>query len=221
MTLLKPALLTAASSARLERGRRGHPAGRLASGVARKLKARDVTDPLADPLADLFRPRGARGPGHIRSNRGPAVVARAIPAVDRRRGRQDGPSRPGPPLGDRMRRKLQRPAPGRPLDGRPLLQLAKGQDRDRTLAIERWHQPTNPVRPHAPPSHRPPAPEELIPALAAGPAAPLRPAPPARLPMAPPSAPNPHHPPPHRRRSEGSSETPRCTLIWRVEPTRT
>jgi putative transposase len=43
----------------------------------------------------------------------------------------------------------------------------------------------NTVRPHASLGYRPPAPEVVVPAFAAGPAAPPRPAPPARYPVAP------------------------------------
>ncbi len=57
--------------------------------------------------------------------------------------------------------------------------------REAQVVIESWRRHYNTVRPHASLGYRPPAPEVLIPALAARPAAPVRPAPPARLPMAP------------------------------------
>ena len=51
--------------------------------------------------------------------------------------------------------------------------------------IESWRRHSNAVRPHAWLGYRPPAPEVVVPAFAAGPAALTRPAPPARLSMAP------------------------------------
>ncbi len=57
--------------------------------------------------------------------------------------------------------------------------------REAEIVIESWRRHYNTVRPHASLGYRPPAPEVLIPALAAWPAAPSRTAPPARLPVAP------------------------------------
>jgi putative transposase len=62
--------------------------------------------------------------------------------------------------------------------------------REAEIVIESWRRHYNTVRPHASLGYRPPAPEVLIPALAAWPAAPTPPAPPARLPVAP--RPRPH-----------------------------
>jgi transposase InsO family protein len=60
------------------------------------------------------------------------------------------------------------------LDGEIFYSLREAQ-----IVIESWRRHYNTVRPHASLGYRPPAPEVLIPTFAA------RPAPPARLPMAP------------------------------------
>jgi transposase InsO family protein len=53
------------------------------------------------------------------------------------------------------------------------------------VVIESWRRHYNSVRPHVSLGYKPPAPEVFVPALAAGSAAPPRPAPPARLSLAP------------------------------------
>jgi Integrase core domain len=120
----------------------------LAIRVARKLKATDVID----VLSDLFLLRGV--PGHIRSDNGPEFVAKAvqgwITAVGARtayiapgsplQGRHRGPDPCGTgsaaalPMGERLHRELQCPAPGRAARRRDLLQLARGPGGDRELA---------------------------------------------------------------------------------------
>ena len=57
--------------------------------------------------------------------------------------------------------------------------------REAEIVLENWRRHHNTVRPHASLGYRPPAPEVLIPNLAAWPATPAQPAPPPRLPMAP------------------------------------
>jgi hypothetical protein len=52
------------------------------------------------------------------------------------------------------------------------------------VVIESWRRHYNTVRPHASLGYRPPAPEVFVPAFAAWPAAPPRPASPARLTLA-------------------------------------
>ena len=66
------------------------------------------------------------------------------------------------------------------LDGEIFYTLREAQ-----VVIESWRRHYNGVRPHASLGFRPPAPEVFVPALAARPAAPPRPAPPAALPLAP------------------------------------
>jgi hypothetical protein len=65
--------------------------------------------------------------------------------------------------------------------------------REAEIVIESWKRHHNTVRPHASPGHQPPAPDVLIPALAAWPAA-SRPALPAKLTVAPQPKPNQHPP---------------------------
>ena len=62
--------------------------------------------------------------------------------------------------------------------------------REAEIVIESWRRHSTTVRPHASLGYKPPAPEVLIPALTAWPAAPARTGPPARLPVAP--RPRPH-----------------------------
>src|SRR3954451_6330895 len=57
--------------------------------------------------------------------------------------------------------------------------------REARVVIESWRRHDNTIRPHASLGYRPPAPEVFVPAFAAWPAAPSRPAPPARRPLAP------------------------------------
>jgi putative transposase len=57
--------------------------------------------------------------------------------------------------------------------------------REAQIVIESWRRHYNRVRPHASLRYRAPAPEVFVPALAAWPAAPPRPAPPALLPLVP------------------------------------
>ena len=57
--------------------------------------------------------------------------------------------------------------------------------REAEIIIESWRRHYNAVRPHASLGYRPPAPEVMVPTYAAWPAALTRPAPPARLHVAP------------------------------------
>ncbi len=151
----------------------------LAIRVARKLKATNVID----VLSDLFILRGV--PGHVRSDNGPAFVAKGVQDWIRAVGAKTAYIAPGSPwengcvesFNARLRDEL--------LNGEIFYPL-----REAEVIIESWRQHTNTVRPHASLGYRPPAPEVLIPALAARPAAPHRPAPPARLQVAP--RPRPH-----------------------------
>ena len=146
----------------------------LAIRVARKLKATDVID----VLSDLFILRGV--PSHIRSDNGPEFVAQAVRDWIKAVGAKTAYIEPGSPwengyvesFNARLRDEL--------LNGEIFYSL-----REAEIVIESWRRHYNTVRPHASLGYRPPAPEVFIPALAAWPAAPVRPAPPARLPMAP------------------------------------
>jgi putative transposase len=146
----------------------------LAIRVDRKLKAIDVID----VLSDLFILRGV--PGHIRSDNGPEFVAKAVQTWITAVGAKTAYIAPGSPwengyvesFNARLRDEL--------LDGEIFYSLREAQ-----IVIESWRRHYNSVRPHASLGYRPPAPEVFVPAFAAWPAAPSRPAPPARLSLAP------------------------------------
>jgi transposase InsO family protein len=151
----------------------------LAIRVARKLKATDVID----VLSDLFILRGV--PAHIRSDNGPEFVAKGVQDWIRAVGAKTAYIEPGSPwengyvesFNARLRDEL--------LNGEIFTSLREAQ-----VVIESWRRHFNTIRPHGSLGYKPPAPEVFVPTPAAWPAAPPRPAPPARLPVAPPSAPN-------------------------------
>jgi putative transposase len=144
----------------------------LAIRVDRKLKAIDVID----VLSDLFILRGV--PGHIRSDNGPEFAAKAVQAWIGAVGAKTADIAPGSPwengyvesFNARLRDEL--------LDGEIFYSLREAQ-----IIIESWRRHYNTVRPHGSLGYRPPAPEVFVPAFAAWPAAPPRPAPPATLPV--------------------------------------
>ena len=146
----------------------------LAIRVARKLKAIDVID----VLSDLFILRGV--PGHIRSDNGPEFVAKAgqtwIAAV----GAKTAYIERGSPWENGYIESFNARLRDEVLDGEIFSSLREAQ-----IVIESWRRPYNTVRPHASLGYRPPAPEVFVPAFAAWPAAPPRPAPPAMLLVAP------------------------------------
>ena len=144
----------------------------LAIRVGRELKAADVID----LLSDLFILRGV--PGHVRSDNGPEFVAKAVQTWITGVGAKTATIAPGSPwengyvesFNARLRDEL--------LDGDIFYSLREAQ-----VIIESWRRHYNTVRPHASLGYRPPAPEVFVPAFAAWPAAPPRPAPPAMLPV--------------------------------------
>jgi putative transposase len=146
----------------------------LAIRVDRKLKAIDVID----VLSDLFILRGV--PGHIRSDNGPEFVAKAVQRWITAVGAKTAYIAPGSPwengyvesFNARLRDEL--------LDGEIFYTLQEAR-----VVIESWRRHYNSVRPHASLGYRPPAPEVVVPAFAAWPAALTRPAPPTRLSVAP------------------------------------
>jgi transposase InsO family protein len=145
----------------------------LAIRVARRLKAIDVID----VLSDLFILRGV--PGHIRSDNGPEFVAKALQEWIGAVGAKTAYIAPGSPwengyvesFNARLRDEL--------LNGEIFYSL-----REAEIIIESWRRHYNAVRPHQSLGYRPPAPEVVVPALAAWPSTPPRPAPPATLPLA-------------------------------------
>lgn len=146
----------------------------LAIRVDRKLKAVDVID----VLADLFILRGV--PGHIRSDNGPEFVAKAVQKWITAVGAKTAYIERGSPwengyvesFNARLRDEL--------LDGEIFYTLQEAR-----VVIESWRRHYNTVRPHGSLGYKPPAPAVFVPTFAAWPAAPPRPAPPARLPVAP------------------------------------
>jgi putative transposase len=146
----------------------------LAIRVGRKLKAADVID----VLSDLFILRGV--PAHVRSDSGPEFVAKAVQGWISAVGAKTAYIMPGSPwengyvesFNARLRDEL--------LDGEIFYSL-----REAEVVIESWRRHYNSVRPHASLGFRPPAPEVVLPAFAAWPAALRRPAPPATQVVAP------------------------------------
>jgi transposase InsO family protein len=144
----------------------------LAIRVARKLKAADVID----VLSDLFILRGVPAPG--RSDDGPEFIAKSVQKWIAAVGAKTAYITPGSPWenGDiesfnaRLRDEL--------LNGEIFYSLREAQ-----IMIESWRRHDTGVRPHASLGYRPPAPEVVVPALTAWPAALARPAPPAKLPV--------------------------------------
>jgi putative transposase len=145
----------------------------LAIRVARRLKAIDVID----VLSDLFILRGV--PGHLRSDNGPEFVAKALREWISAVGAKTAYIAPGSPwengyvesFNARLRDEL--------LNGEIFYSLREAQ-----IVIESWRRHYNAVRPHQSLGYRPPAPEVFVPALAAWPSTPPRPAPSATLPLA-------------------------------------
>jgi putative transposase len=144
----------------------------LALRVARKLKGADVID----VFSGLFILRGV--PRHVRSDNGPEFIARSVQSWIAAVGSQTAYIAPGSPwengyvesFNARLRDEL--------LNGEVFYTLKQAQ-----IIIESWRRHYNTVRPHGALGYRPPAPEVLVPALAAWPAALTRPAAPAKLPV--------------------------------------
>ncbi len=142
--------------------------------IARRLRAVDVID----VLSDLFILRGV--PGHIRSDNGPEFIAKAVQKWITTVGAKTAYITPGSPwengyiesFNARLRDEL--------LDGEIFYTLNEAK-----IVIESWRRHYNAVRPHASLGYRAPAPEVIVPALTAWPAAQSRPAPPATLPLEP------------------------------------
>ncbi len=137
----------------------------LAIRVGRKLGATDVTDVLSDP----FILRGT--PAHIRSDNGPEFVAKAVQGWIAAVGAKTAHIAPGSPrengyvgsFNARLRDELPNGEIFYPL-------------REAEVVIESWRRHHNTIRPHASLGFRPPAPEVMLPAFAAWPAALRRPA---------------------------------------------
>ena len=142
--------------------------------IARRLRSVDVID----VLSDLFILRGV--PGHVRSDNGPEFIAKAVQEWIVAVGAKTAYIAPGSPwengyiesFNARLRDEL--------LDGEIFYTLKEAK-----IVIESWRRHYNAVRPHASLGYRAPAPEVIVPALAAWPAPQTQPAPPATLPLEP------------------------------------
>ena len=146
----------------------------LAIRVARKLKATDVID----VLSDLFILRGI--PEHVRSDNGPEFIATAVRKWIATVGAKTAYIAPGSPWENGYVESFNARFRDELLNGEIFYSL-----REAEIIIESWRRHYNAVRPHASLGYRPPAPEVMVPTYAAWPAALTRPAPPARLHVAP------------------------------------
>lgn len=130
----------------------------LAIRVRRKLNSTDVID----VLCELFLARGI--PEYVRSDNGPEFIAEAVQIWIAAVGAKTAYIAPGSPwengyvesFNARLRDEL--------LNGEIFYSLREAQ-----IVIESWRRHYNAVRPHASLNYKPPAPEVLVPALAAWP----------------------------------------------------
>jgi len=143
------------------------------SGVSRRLKSIDVID----ALSDQFILRGV--PQHIRSDNGPEFIAKAVQDWIAAVGARTAYIAPGSPWENGFIESFNARLRDELLNGEIFYTLREAQ-----IVIESWRRHYNAVRPHASIGYRAPAPEVLVPALVAWPAAQPRPAPPAMLPLA-------------------------------------
>ena len=108
----------------------------LAIVVARKIRAHDVLE----VLADLFVRHGP--PEYLRSDNGPEVQREARAAVVGARGRRDALYRAGQPVGERLQRELQRQAQGRAVERGDLLLVGGGGRAGRAMEARVQYHPT-------------------------------------------------------------------------------
>jgi len=154
--------------------------GKLASdGMSRALRAlrrfRALIDQLEVTRVEVIATAAAR-----EAKNGPEFIAKAVQAWIAAVGAKTAYIAPGSPwengyiesFNARLRDEL--------LDGEIFYTLKEAQS-----GIESWRRHYNAVRPHASLGYQAPAPEVIVPALAAWPAAQSRPTPPATLPLEP------------------------------------
>ena len=122
----------------------------LAVRVARKLKATDVID----VLADLFILRGI--PTHIRSDNGPEFVAAALREWIAAVGAKTAYIEPGSPWDNNYCESFNGKLRDELLNGEILYTLNEAK-----IVIETWRRHYNTVRPHSSLGYRPPAPEVI------------------------------------------------------------
>lgn len=123
----------------------------LAIRVARKLKATDVID----VLADLFILRGI--PAHIRSDNGPEFVATALREWIAAVGAKTAYIEPGSPWENGYCESFNGKLRDELLNGEIFYTLNEAK-----IVIEAWRRHYNTVRPHSSLRYRPPAPEVII-----------------------------------------------------------
>jgi len=144
----------------------------LAIRIARKLKSTDVID----VLSDLFILRGV--PGHVRSDNGPEFVAKAVQEWIAAVGAKTAYIAPGSPWENGFIESFNARLRDELLDGELFYSLKEAR-----IVIESWRRHYNTVRPHESLGYKPPAPEVLVPKIAARSAPHPRPAaPPALVP---------------------------------------
>ena len=119
-------------------------------------------------------------PEHIRSDQGPEFVAKEVQRWITAVGAKTATIAPGSPWENGYVESLNARLRDEPLNG-----AVSHSRREAQVVIESWRRHYNTVRPHASLGFRPPAPEVVLPALAAWPAAPRSPAPPTTQTVAP------------------------------------
>ena len=143
-------------------------------------------------------------PEYIRSDNGPEFVAKSVQAWIAALGSRTAYIAPGSPWENGYVKSFNARLRDELLDGELFYSLKEAQ-----VIIETWRRHYNTVRPHGSLGYRLPAPEVFVPAFAAWPAAPPRPAPPAMLPVAPRPTLNIQPGPPDWGRSLGGSPSDR------------
>ena len=146
----------------------------LAIRIDRKLNSTDVID----VLTDLFILRGT--PEHVRSDNGPEFIARAVQEWIAAVGARTAYIAPGSPWENGFIESFNARLRDELLNGEIFYTLAEAR-----IIIESWRRHYNTVRPHVSLGYKPPAPEVFVPAFAAWPTAPTRPATPAMLALRP------------------------------------
>ena len=146
----------------------------LAIRVARKLDSHHVIE----VLAELCLARGV--PEHIRSDQGPEFMATALKAWIKSVGSEAAYIEKASPWENGYVESFNGKLRDELLEVEIFNSLREAQ-----VLIESWRRHYNAIRPHSALGYRPPAPEVVVPAPAAWPAAQPRPAPPATLPLVP------------------------------------
>ena len=146
----------------------------LAIRVARKLDSHHVIE----VLAELCLARGV--PEHIRSDQGPEFIATAVKDWIAAVGAKTAYIEKSSPWENGYVESFNGKLRDELLDGEIFNSLREAQ-----ILIESWRRHYNTIRPHSALGYRPPAPEIIVPAPTAWPAAQPRPASPATLPLVP------------------------------------